>query len=104
MCEQIYKKTGYGKKSDIFGVGVLGYIMLSSWSPWSSSDPKQLMLETMTSEVRYYPSHWTGVSEEGECALAKFPSLLGMLTQAPRYVPQPNRSSRRSRPRTRTSA
>jgi len=60
---EIYRKTGYGKKSDIFGVGIVGYIMLSSWSPWSSSDPKQLMIETMTQEVKYYPSHWGGVSD-----------------------------------------
>lgn len=51
--------------SDIFGIGVLGYIALSSWSPWNSSDPKQLMVETMTLPVKYYASHWQGVSEEG---------------------------------------
>lgn len=65
-AEQIYRKSGYGKKSDIFGVGIVGYIMLSSWSPWSSSDPKQLMIETMTQEVKYYPSHWGGVSDLGK--------------------------------------
>lgn len=56
----------------MFGVGIVGYIMLSSWSPWSSSDPKQLMIETMTQEVKYYPSHWGGVSDLGSlcCFLA----------------------------------
>jgi serine/threonine protein kinase len=48
---EIYRKTGYGKKSDIFGCGVLAYIVLSSWSPWNSTDPKQLMVETMTAPV-----------------------------------------------------
>lgn len=60
---EVFKKTGYGKKSDIFGVGVLGYIALSSWSPWSSSDPKTLMMETMTVPVKFYESHWQGMSE-----------------------------------------
>jgi serine/threonine protein kinase len=52
--------------SDLFGIGVLGYIALSSWSPWNSSDPKQLMQETMTLPVKFYASHWEGVSEEGQ--------------------------------------
>ena len=42
-----------------------GYIALSSWSPWNSSEPKQLMVETMTLPVKFYPSHWQGVSQEG---------------------------------------
>lgn len=63
---EIYKKIGYGKKSDIFGIGVLGYIALSSWSPWNSSEPKQLMQETMTLPVKFYASHWEGVSEEAK--------------------------------------
>lgn len=63
---EIYRKTGYGKKSDIFGCGVLAYIVLSSWSPWNSTDPKQLMVETMTAPVKFYPSHWQGVSDLGE--------------------------------------
>lgn len=63
---EIYRKTGYGKKSDLFGIGVLGYIALSSWSPWNSSDPKQLMVETMTLPVKFYASHWQGVSEEAK--------------------------------------
>jgi len=60
---EVFRKTGYGKKSDVFGVGVLGYIALSSWSPWSSSDPKTLMMETMTVPVKFYESHWQGVSD-----------------------------------------
>lgn len=68
---EIYRKTGYGKKSDMFGIGVLGYIALSSWSPWNSSDPKQLMIETMTLPVRFYPSHWEGISEEAKDFISK---------------------------------
>lgn len=59
---EIYRKTGYGKKSDIFGCGVLAYIVLSSWSPWNSTDPKQLMLETMTSPVGLLSSSLFGRS------------------------------------------
>ncbi|WWC72326.1 uncharacterized protein I206_106288 [Kwoniella pini CBS 10737] len=63
---EVFCGTGYGKNSDLFGVGVIGYNLLSSWSPWESTDTLALVQESATANVNFPPEPFEGVSEQAK--------------------------------------
>nr|XP_018261217.1 CAMK/CAMK1 protein kinase [Kwoniella dejecticola CBS 10117]OBR83375.1 CAMK/CAMK1 protein kinase [Kwoniella dejecticola CBS 10117] len=63
---EVFCGTGYGKNSDLFGVGVIGYNLLSSWSPWESTDTLALVQESATANVNFPPGPFEGVSEQAK--------------------------------------
>lgn len=72
---------GYGKNSDVFGVGVISYNLyvlppqqemisetgtsLSAWSPWKARNREALIQETARAALAFPSGAFAGVSEEG---------------------------------------
>ncbi|OCF77470.1 CAMK/CAMK1 protein kinase [Kwoniella mangroviensis CBS 8886] len=63
---EVFCGIGYGKNSDLFGAGVIGYNLLSSWSPWESRDTVALIQETSRTTVNFPPGPFEGVSEQAK--------------------------------------
>jgi len=63
---EIYKRTGYGKNSDVFGVGVIAFNLLSSSSPWKEMEYVPLIRETIRCQPIFNPGPFRGVSEDAK--------------------------------------
>ncbi|WVW86510.1 hypothetical protein I302_108559 [Kwoniella bestiolae CBS 10118] len=63
---EVFCGTGYGKNSDLFGAGVTAYNLLSSWSPWESTDTVALIQETAQTNINFPPGPFEGVSEQAK--------------------------------------
>ncbi|WRT69915.1 uncharacterized protein IL334_006906 [Kwoniella shivajii] len=63
---EVFCGMGYGKNSDLFGVGVIAYNLLSSWSPWESMDTMALIQETAHAGINFPPGPFEGVSDQAK--------------------------------------
>ncbi|GHJ89111.1 hypothetical protein NliqN6_5513 [Naganishia liquefaciens] len=63
---EVFRRTGYGKNQDVFGVGVIAYNLLSASSPWKSQEYVALIQETIRGELQFRPGPFRGVTEEAK--------------------------------------
>lgn len=63
---EVYQRTGYGKNSDVFGVGVIAFNLLSSSSPWRENQYVPLIRETIRCQPVFNDGPFRGVSDEAK--------------------------------------
>jgi len=64
---EVYRQTGYGFRSDVFGVGVVTFALLSGCSPWQSRSPVDLVHETLEDKAVGFPDlEWSDISDEAK--------------------------------------
>ncbi|KAJ9105588.1 hypothetical protein QFC19_003570 [Naganishia cerealis] len=63
---EVFKRTGYGKNQDVFGVGVIAYNILSASSPWKAQEYMTLIQETIRADIQFPPGPFRGVSDQAK--------------------------------------
>lgn len=64
-------KGSYDEKCDIWGVGVIMFILLSGTPPFNGSDDKQITTAVAKGKYEFKPAKWKGVSEEAKNLISK---------------------------------
>jgi len=78
---EVYQQTGYNRKVDVYGAGMVMYAMLSGWSPFSATDMEGLIKETIEGNIRFPNSRFGTISQDcKDC-------ILNMLKTDPKERP-----------------
>ncbi|KAJ9105775.1 hypothetical protein QFC20_004262 [Naganishia adeliensis] len=83
---EVFRRTGYGKNQDVFGVGVIAYNLLSASSPWKAQEYMALIQETIRADPEFRPGPFRGVSEQD---IADHVPALPHETHDPDRIPVP---------------
>jgi calcium-dependent protein kinase len=64
-------RGSYDEKCDVWGVGVIMFILLSGTPPFNGPDDKQITEAVAKGKYEFKPSKWRGVSEEAKNLISK---------------------------------
>lgn len=62
---EIYEGS-YGKKCDVWSLGVILYMLLSGWYPYNSDSPTELYYKIQKLDVKFPDNKWGHISEDAK--------------------------------------
>ena len=66
VAPEILKNTGYGCKVDIFSLGVIMYILLTSHFVFNSNDYKDILRKNKECKISFPDEKWKNLSHEAK--------------------------------------
>lgn len=57
----------FGSSDCTSSCGVVGYALLTAWSPWLSEDAAGLIRESAEEKITFQGSNWLHISDQGKC-------------------------------------
>nr|XP_057936366.1 serine/threonine-protein kinase DCLK1-like isoform X2 [Doryrhamphus excisus] len=71
VAPEIIAEKGYGLKVDIWAAGVITYILLCGFPPFSCGEDQEVLLEhILRSELEFPASHWDNVSDSAKALIS----------------------------------
>ncbi|KAF7303628.1 Protein kinase domain-containing protein [Mycena indigotica] len=65
VAPEVLTKQGHGKAVDVWGTGVITYVLLCGYTPFRAENPEALMKETIAAKIEFHTKYWKNVSDEG---------------------------------------
>jgi len=66
VAPEVLIGEGYGPEVDLWGCGVIIFIILSGTTPFHADNNAELFEQIMSGDYSFHPSTWEGVSEEAK--------------------------------------
>lgn len=66
VSPEILRNKPYGTKSDMWSLGVIVFILLSGYPPFTDSDKRALFRKIQKGKFDFHPDYWGGISEEAK--------------------------------------
>lgn len=71
IAPEVFTKN-YGRECDIWSIGVIAYILLCGYPPYSGNDEKEIMQNVRSGrDVQFHADHWEHVSKEAKDFIAQ---------------------------------
>uniref|UniRef100_A0A0B7A0H9 Protein kinase domain-containing protein n=1 Tax=Arion vulgaris TaxID=1028688 RepID=A0A0B7A0H9_9EUPU len=68
---EVLKGVRCGKPGDMWSVGVIIYILLCGYEPFSSENPSQLFKKILKGQYEFFPEHWENISLNAQDVIKK---------------------------------
>ena len=66
MAPEVLQGKPYNKSVDIWGLGIISYLLLTGFLPFDDESDEEIKRMTIEDPVPYPPTIWTGISKEGK--------------------------------------
>ena len=71
MSPEIWNEEPYGKPCDMWAFGVITYILLAGYPPFSEEKRDKLIHQIKSGKFVFHQQYWTEVSEEAKDFIVK---------------------------------
>lgn len=71
MAPEIWRNEAYGKPVDMWAMGVVLYILLGGYPPFSDDTKNHVILQILTGKVYFHEEYWTGITSEAKDLISR---------------------------------
>lgn len=66
MAPEVYSSHGYSEKADLWGIGVIAFMLLSGELPFDGSDEAEIQAKARKGQLNFDTPRWRRVSDDGK--------------------------------------
>ncbi|KII83984.1 hypothetical protein PLICRDRAFT_118627 [Plicaturopsis crispa FD-325 SS-3] len=66
VAPEVLGKRGHGRAVDMWSIGIITYVLLCGYSPFRSSDTRELVRETAEAKIEFHERYWKNVGGDAK--------------------------------------